>query len=142
MRTFFGGLALGGAILVAAHAAALPVPVEADRNIEAAELRADATTGRAWIEVRLAKRFLSGKEARQHQPTRLSVAVPELSFDRASGQITIPSGDQRITCATVSGDDVRVTGACSIDARIEQVAVDTGFGTSKRDQLVVNVQPR
>lgn len=126
----------------AAPAVAGPVvvPVDGDRKVESAVLRADATAGRAWIEVTLAKRFLSGKEARQ-RGSAIQVAIPDLAFDRSTGEISVLSGGRRVTCGVLEGH-VRVTGACAIAATIETVDADTGLGTARRDQLVVEVRPR
>lgn len=129
-------------LTVAAPAFGAAVPVDANRKVESTALRADRTTGRAWVDVTLAKRFLSGREVRQ-QGSRLSVAVPELSFDAATGNIELVSGDRRVLCGTLDGNNaIRTTGACQVTAKIEPTSVDTGFGTAQRDQLVVAVTPR
>lgn len=141
MRSLFTVSALGIAMLAVAPAiGATTVPVDADRKVESAVLRADATTGRAWVEVTLAKRFLSGKDARA-RGTAIAVAVPDLSFDRATNRVSIGSGDRLMTCATLDRD-LQVTGACRIDVKIEQAVVDTGFGAATRDRLVVAVLPQ
>jgi hypothetical protein len=133
-------VAAAALVLLVATPALAAVPIDGSQKVEGAVLRADRTTGRAWVEVKLAKRFLSGREARQ-PGTALNVAAPELSFDRTTGEITVASGDRRVTCATVD-EDIHTTGACRIDATIEAVPVDTGFGIVKRDALVVLVKAR
>lgn len=142
MRTLVAlAAALGIVTLSAAPAiGGVSVPADADRKVQSAVLRADEATGRAWVEVTLTKRFLSGKEARA-RGTAVAVAVPELTFDRATRQISVKSGEGLLTCATFDGG-VQPTGACQIDAKIEQALVDTGFGLAKRDRLLVAVLPR
>ena len=138
MRSLFGAATLGFAILTAAPAFGRAiVPLEDGRKVETATFRADGATGRAWIEVTVNARFLSGKEARR-PGTAIAVAVPGLAFDRATNAITMAAGDRRITCAT-AGAEIAPTGACRIDAKVEPVSFDTGFGIAKRDALVVDV---
>jgi len=141
MRSFVTAAALGAAMLAVIPAiGATAVAVDADRKIESAVLRADATTGRAWVEVTLVRRFLNGKEARK-PGTAINVAVPELTFDRATNRVSIGTGDNSVTCATLEGE-LRATGACRIDASIEPHVVDTGFGTATGERLVVAVVAR
>ncbi len=141
MRLLITAAALGIAMLAGIPAiGATTVSVDADRKVESAVLRADATTGRAWVEVTVAKRFANGKEARA-RGTAIAVDVPELSFDRATGVVSIDSGDRRFPCAVLDRD-LKTTGECRIDARIEPLVVDTGFGAATRDRLVVSVVPR
>ncbi len=141
MRALVTAAALGFTMLAVLPATgATAVAVDADRKVETAALRADPTTGRAWVEVTIAKRFANGKEARARGQA-IAVAVPELSFDRATGVVSIDSGERRFPCAVLERD-LKTTGECRIDARIEPVVVDTGFGAATRDHLVVRVVPR
>lgn len=123
-----------------ARAGSTTVPVGPDRKVESAELAADAATGRAWVRVTVAKRFVSGREVRRAGAV-MDVAVPGLSVERATGQVVLVSGDRRVTCGTLAGKVVP-TGACMIDARIEASTVDTGLGLERRDRLAVAVEPR
>lgn len=132
---------LGVVVTAAAHASAsVAVPLDGDRKVDGAELRADAATGRVWVDVTVSKRFLSGKEARARGVT-MSVAVPDLAFAPASGAITLPSVAGPVTCATFDGE-VHPTGACTLQASVETKTVDTGFGAARRDHVVVEVRPR
>lgn len=141
MRSLVALAALALTVLSAAPAlAAGAAPVDPDRKVESAALRADEATGRAWVEVTVAKRFLSGKEARA-RGTTIAVAVPELAYDRSARQIVLRAGDRVVACATLDGK-VNDTGACAIDARIEEAIVDTGFGAAKRERLAVAVLPQ
>lgn len=132
---------LGLVLTAAAHAsAAVSVPLDGDRKVDGVELRADAATGRAWVDVKVSRRFLSGREALARSVT-MSVAVPDLAFDPASGVITLPSVAGPVACATFDGE-VHPTGACSLQASVETRTVDTGFGAARRDHVVVEVRPR
>lgn len=141
MRSRIIAATLGIAMLAVLPAiGATTVPVDRDRKVESAVIRADEATGRAWVEVTLAKRFANGKEAKA-RGTAIAVAVPELSLDRATGVVWIDSGDRRFPCALVDRD-VKPTGECRIDASTRETTVDTGFGAAVRNQLVVSVVPR
>jgi len=134
-----GVLAATCVLISPASASAEGVRVlDAERKVEQVAFAADATTGRAWIDVTVARRFATGKEVRA-AGTRLSVALGELVYDAAVHEIVLVDHDTRTTCATLARDVVVPTGACRVDAFIEPRAADTGFGHTVRDHLVVRV---
>ncbi|HVH42082.1 MAG TPA: hypothetical protein VM925_07050 [Labilithrix sp.] len=141
MRLGAVAVVLGSILLAVPASARVDVPVESGRKVESAVFRADKSTGRAWVEVTLAKRFLSGKEVRQ-RGSAVAVRVPELSLDAATGRINVATADGRtVTCATLD-ESVQPTGACRIDASVGEVGVDTGFGVQKAERLSVGVSPK
>jgi hypothetical protein len=144
VRSFLVAMTLGCALSLTLPALGrVVVPVDPDRKVEAVKLRVDRSSSRAWVEVTLARRFLSGKEVRyRHNVAAIAVAVPELSFDRATGEIKLVSGEGAVTCAVLEEEEIKETGACRIDAKIEALDVDTGFGVTRRDHLVVSMTPR
>ena len=110
-------------------------PIDENLKVEGASFAASARAGRAWVDASLAKRFASGKEARREN-TMASVRVPELVYE--NGAVVLMKGEARITCATVSGDAVTPTGACTI--RVHTESRETGgVRPSSRNHLVVVV---
>jgi hypothetical protein len=115
--------------------------IEGERKVESASLGADAAASRAVIDVRLARRFATGKEVRA-AAERVSVALPELVLDTSAREIVLVESGRRVVCATVDGENVKETGSCRIVATIEPRSVDTGGRSLVRDHLVVRVEPR
>jgi hypothetical protein len=132
-------VALGGMLVAAAPASAEGARVlEAERKVEQAAFAADAATGRAWVDVTVARRFATGKEARA-RGTRVPVALGELVYDAATHAVVLVDGETRTTCAVLADDAVIATGACRIVATTETRPVDTAFGSAPREHVVVRI---
>lgn len=116
-------------------------PLDGDRKIEAAELGVDAVSARAFVDVRLARRFATGKEVRAASE-RVSLSLPEVTYDASAKAIVLVETGRRIRCASVDGDEVKDTGACHIVATIEPRAVEVGGRIVVRDHVVARVLPR
>ncbi|HSO39609.1 MAG TPA: hypothetical protein VLT33_44085 [Labilithrix sp.] len=113
--------------------------LDADGKVEATAFAAGVATGRAWVDVTVARRFLSGKEARA-AGTRVPILVSNVVYDAPTREIVLVDGTTRTTCATLAREAVIPTGACRIVATVEPRVVDGGFGSAVFEHLVVRVQ--
>ena len=98
--------------------------------------------GRAWVEVDF---YYSLSESSDHY----RIAVPGLSYDKASNQVVFQEGDKRVVCANVTRkgwgifkhDRVEPTGACELSHRYVKIPVDNGFTIEHVEQFEVHFKP-
>lgn len=145
-RLSAAALAIGlGFSVSTAHAETTPIftaPISATEASKSKRFAIDPELGRAWVEIEI-------YYATSEQSESYRVAVPGLSYNKDTAQVSYNAEGQTVVCANVreSGSwifkhqRIESTGDCELTRKYVKVPVDDGFAVDVIEHFEVHFKP-
>lgn len=91
--------------------------------------------GRAWVTVVVDE----DPGDREVDTYKIKVKVDGLDFDREKGLITFNDGTKTTVCAHVKEGEVKETGKCKFENKVQKMKADNGFRIEKKKESALNL---